>query len=196
MRQGCNLSPLLFSLFISDIDSHLSSNRADSITLTNLKVQLLLFADDLVLLADSIQGLQDSLDKLSEYCQTWKLKINIDNTKGVVFYKNRSYCHAPFLFNNVEMEFGTTYKYLGIVLASNGSFKPAITTLANKVTKALFSLFRVTAKLSFPDPSLTCFLFDILVKPILEYGNEVWGCFPADELESVHRKFCKFVLGS
>ena len=102
--------------------------------------------------------------------------------KVVVFYNNRSYCHAPFLYNNMEMEFGTTYKYLGIVLASNGSFKPAIMTLANQATKALFSLFRVTAKLSFPDPSLTCFLFDILVKPILEYGNEVWGCFPADEL--------------
>ena len=103
VRQGCNLSPLLFSLFISDIESHLSSNRAGSITLTNLKVQLLLFADDLVLLADSRQGLQDSFDRLSEYCQAWKFKINIDKTKVVVFYKNQSYCHAPFLL----MEFGS-----------------------------------------------------------------------------------------
>ena len=63
VRQGCNLSLLLFSLFINDLESYLSTNTAGSITLANCKVQLLLFVDsDLALLADSIKGLQDSID--------------------------------------------------------------------------------------------------------------------------------------
>ena len=51
VTQGCNLSPLLFSLYISDLESYLETNSPGYVTLKNLRVQLLLFADDLVLLA-------------------------------------------------------------------------------------------------------------------------------------------------
>ena len=87
---------------------------AGNITLANHKVQLLLFADDVVLLADSNKGLQESIDRLTEF---WKLNINVDKTKVVVF-----------TLDNIIMkfEYATSYKYLGIVLSSNGSFKPAI----------------------------------------------------------------------
>ena len=33
------------------------------------------------------------------------------------------------------------------------------------------------------------------VRPVLEYVNEVWGCYPVEELKILHRHFCKFVLG-
>ena len=130
---------------------------AGNITLASRKVQLLLFADDLVLLADSSKGLQDSLYWLTEFCKTWKLN--------------------------------------GIILSSNGSFKLAIFTIAKQASKALFSLFRTASQLSFPDPLLLCYLFDTLVRPVLEYGNEIWSCYPTEELEVVHKRFCKFALG-
>jgi len=84
VRQGCNLSPLLFSLYISDLESYLATNSAGNVTLANLKAQLLLFADDLVLVADSESGLQDSMDRLDEFCNTWDLKINTEKTKVVI----------------------------------------------------------------------------------------------------------------
>ena len=42
---------------------------------------------------------------------------------------------------------------------------------------------------------MLCYLFDALVRPVLEYGNVVWGCYPAEELEILHKRFCKFALG-
>ena len=195
VRQGCSLSPLLFSLFISDLESYLAENRAGYVTLAHQEVRLLLFADDLVLLADSIKGLQDSIDRLDEFCKAWKLNINIDKTKVVIFNKKPRSYQAPITLDKTELEYVSSYKYLGIVLSSNGSFKIAISTLANQASKALFSLFRAASKLSFPDPSLLCHLFDALVRPVLEYGNEIWGCYPAEELEVVHKRFCKFALG-
>ena len=65
-----------------------------SATLANLKVQLLLFADDLVLQADSESGLQNSMDILDEFCNTWDLKINTE--KNVLFNKLRSQLMTVF----------------------------------------------------------------------------------------------------
>ena len=90
MKQGCNLSPLLFSLYISDLESYLETNIAGKIALENLKIQLLLFADDLVLLADSEQGLQHSMNRLDEFCSTWNMQVNIQKTNVVIFNKSRN----------------------------------------------------------------------------------------------------------
>ena len=38
-------------------------------------------------------------------------------------------------------------------------------------------------------------LFDKLIVPILNYGSEVWGFHDAPEIERVHLKFCKSILG-
>ena len=72
----------------------------------------------------------------------------------------------------------SSYKYLGIILSSNGSFKLAISTIAKQGSKALFSLFRTASQLSFPDPLLLFYLFDALVRPVLEYGNEILELLP------------------
>ena len=49
------------SLFINDLETYLTSNESGNFTLSSLQTHLLLFADDLVLLADSHSGLQESI---------------------------------------------------------------------------------------------------------------------------------------
>ncbi len=84
---------------------------------------------------------------------------------------------------NAMLEHVHEYKYLGVILVSNGLFKPAISALANQSNKALFSLMKVSTALSFPPPTVMCYLFDSLIKPITEYGAEIWGYLPADDLD-------------
>ena len=50
-----------------------------------LKLYLLLFADDIVIFSNTSEGLQKGLDTVSDYCQKWKLTVNIDKTKVMVF---------------------------------------------------------------------------------------------------------------
>ena len=50
VRQGCNLSLLLFILFLSNLEEHMKVWGAKSILMTNLRVNILMFAD-VVLLA-------------------------------------------------------------------------------------------------------------------------------------------------
>ena len=108
----------------------------------------------------------------------------------MVFNRKQQVHQVPFTLDNMnfKLEYTTSYnlKYLGIVFSSNGSFNPAISILANQASKVLFSLFRAKSNLAFPEPSLLCYLFDALVRPVLEYGNVVWGCYPAEELEILH----------
>ena len=46
-----------------------------------------MYADDLVLLSETSEGLQECLNRLNDYCNTWGLEVNVNKTKTVVFNK-------------------------------------------------------------------------------------------------------------
>ena len=50
VRQACPLSPLLFSLFISDLEDTLRTKSFGRIKIGDQEVSIIMFADDLVLL--------------------------------------------------------------------------------------------------------------------------------------------------
>lgn len=58
VRQGDNLSPILFSLFIYDMASDLSVSQKFGVLVLHIRLLLLMFADDMVLISHTITGLQ------------------------------------------------------------------------------------------------------------------------------------------
>ena len=83
--QGETLSPLLFSLFIADLESFLLSKNIRGVSVSHLKeIILLAYADDLLLLADSYIGMVKLLRELHSYCQNNKLEINFD--KNLLYF--------------------------------------------------------------------------------------------------------------
>ena len=87
LKQGETLSPILFSLFLEDLELYLQSRPDSGLCLNDINIMLLLFADDMVLLGDTPEDLQNSWDKLQEYCQKWGLEVNVLKTKIVVLEK-------------------------------------------------------------------------------------------------------------
>lgn len=55
--------------------------------LCNSEISLLLFSDDLGILALSKQGFQDKINLLQKYCKDWGLKLNLKKTKIIIFNK-------------------------------------------------------------------------------------------------------------
>ena len=91
VRQGCPLSPLLFNLFINDIFKFIDDNTKQAVELElNSPINVLMYADDLVIFAHSEKQLQSHMTLLSEFCVKWNLQINIKKTKTMVF--NRGNC--------------------------------------------------------------------------------------------------------
>ena len=75
VRQGCVLSPLLFNIFISDLAKKLNSVE-DKLVMDDVELNSLLWADDIVLLANSGEKLSEMINLLAIYCKENKLTIN------------------------------------------------------------------------------------------------------------------------
>ena len=197
VRQGCPLSPLLFSLFLSDLDSFMTvHNNCKGVRLLEQTVNSLMFADDLVIFSDTNKDLQHSLSVLEAYCSSWDLRVNATKSKVLIFNASRHQSATAYQFNinNMQLEIVSKFKYLGIIFSDNGTFNTAVSTLAGQAKKVLFTMRTQTAKLRYPPPILLTHIFNVLVVPILEYGCEIWGWMSCPELEKIHRQFCKFVL--
>ena len=80
-----------------------------------------MYADDTVILSETSEGLQTALNFYSEYCNVWKLKINVSKTKVVVFAKGRP-GNFSFFLNGDDIEVVGEYKYLGVFLVEVGPF--------------------------------------------------------------------------
>ena len=194
LMQGEVLSPFLFSLFINDLEIYLQQNPDAGLSLEQLSIYLLMFADDAVILSDTIEGLQSSLNYLEMFCTKWNLDVNIGKTKIVVFRKggilSRNEC---WTYAGEDIEILNSFNYLGIVLTSGGAFVKATKTLAGKALKAMNSLLSITKPMKIP-VKIMFNLFDSFVVSILNYGCEIWGFSNAENIERVHRKFCKWYL--
>src|SRR5271156_5041191 len=86
--QGEVLSPLLFSLYLADIEDILTNAKIPGIKITlALIIHILLFADDMVLLAPTPFTLQKKINVLRTFFLSLGLKVNLSKTKVMVFRK-------------------------------------------------------------------------------------------------------------
>ena len=92
-----------------------------------LKLYILLYADDTVLLAESPKDLHNSINLMEEYCHLWKLKINVSKSKVTVFSRGKIRNRPEFSFGENKLDVVDHYKYLGVSFNFNGKF-----TLAEK----------------------------------------------------------------
>lgn len=210
VKQGDNLSPNLFKIFVNDLP-HIFSTEDDPVVLDGAKLSCMLYADDLILLSSSYQGLQRCLDKLSDYCEKNCLAVNLCKTNVVVFCKGKPpetrLYYRSFLIDQVS-----SYKYLGIVFSSNGTYKTCQEDLYKRALRAYFKLVKCLACSSVKVKSFI-HLFDHTIKPILTYACEIWGTVNTDSkvikkqdytvemsyhnmpCEKLHLKALKFALG-
>ena len=203
VRQGENLSPILFALFLNDLESFMNNSALQGISLTEhnsqndtivyLKLLLLLYADDTVIFADTYQGLQKGLENLEVYCKIWKLTVNVEKTKVMIFENRKSNKHYEFKYDGNTVKMVDSFKYLGVYFNTKGTFSETKVHLSEQATKAMFSLLKKWQQFDIP-VDLMLELFDKSVVPILLYGCEVWGFENIDIIERIHLKFCKIIL--
>ena len=160
VRQGEDLSPLLFSIFINDVESYLYESCCKGVDLecneymetsTFLKLIILLYADDAVLFSEDPVELQKSLDKFQQYCSVWKLHVNLTKTKIMIFGSGPAKRSKNiFKIQDKNIEIVDTYNYLGIKLHRNGRFVNTIKSLSESAMKAMYVLLKKARNINLP----------------------------------------------
>ena len=89
IKQGDPSSPMLFMMFINDIIQCVNDDLEGVFTVQDIRLFLLLYADDQVIFAKSPEALQAMLLDIEHYCNAWGLKINTAKTKTMIFEKGR-----------------------------------------------------------------------------------------------------------
>ena len=145
LRQGCSLSPILFALYIVDLSRDLHASNL-GILLSKVCVSVLLFADDILLISDSADGLRLLRDIVQRHVSSLKMKLSITKSKIM------SSSHDVWEWMEGEEVIGCLekvlqFKYLGVetclspVKSASAMMKRA-TSLANKYRGTCIRLAR------------------------------------------------------
>ena len=146
----------------------------DEDTVTYLKLFVLLYADDTIIMAENHNELQAGLNGMFHYCRLWKLELNAQKTKIVVFGGKKHDDNQPFTFGTKIIDVVSEYTYLGVLYRANGDLKKNISVMKNVASRAMFALLKKSRKLGL-DIDIQLKLFDTMIVPIALYGCEVWG---------------------
>lgn len=185
--QGSLLGPLLFIIFINDIDTcFINSNY-------------LLFADDMKIFRKVNNSLdeallQDDLQRLDQYCTNNSLDLNVDKCYFIVFTRKRKPFMCSFKIKNQSLNQVYSTKDLGVTHDSKLLFDSHIDNIVGKASRAMGFIMRVSKP--FKSMKTLKILYCSYVRSHLEYASQIWN--PKYEtyinrLERVQKKFTRFL---
>ena len=171
--QGSILGPLLFSIYINDLEN------------TSDKFNFLMYSDDTTLtgsVEDFLNGhsnestediITKELIKISTWMEVNKLLINESKTKIMFFYMPPKCIDALTIrMNGVEIEVVDDFNFLGITINKSLNWKSHVNVSCNKMLKYIAVIHRTKNYLLF---SVLQTMYKSLILPIIYYGLLLWG---------------------
>jgi hypothetical protein len=166
--------------------------------LNDTNVSCLIWADDILILSETQEGLQAKLDNLASYCKKNKLEVNTDKTKTMIFTKSGRLLKHRFYYRKTELENVRNYKYLGFIVTPSGEIKSGLEDLRIRALRALAKIRKSLGPLFQNNIWNTLHLYNYMVKPILLYCCDFWGTLKHPKnspIERIHLSFYKQLLG-
>jgi len=132
----------------------IEKHRNDDRMIEFLKLLVLLYTDDTIIVAENAYDLQNALNTIfiriyENYCTVNKLTINTCKTKIIIFSKGRL-PNYDFYICNDPIDVVSEYKYLGLVFAKSGSFFRAKEHIAKQATKAMYRILKKQKIYAYP----------------------------------------------
>ncbi len=191
MPLGSVLGPLLFILYINNIDSNLS------------KVKFHFYADDTVLYCSAptadqaLSQLQLDFNTLQQNLYDLKLVLNAEKTKGMLFSNLKSKSNLPSILTSMgtKIECVSKYRYLGILIDESLSFTFHIQQLAKRLKLKLGFYFRIKSCLSLESRKR---LVAATFMSILDYGDVLYMYASSQSLhalDTVYHGALRFITG-
>ena len=140
VKQGDVYSPILFSLFINELALQVidKGRHGACFMIDAFELFILLLAYDVILISETVVGLQTQLNSLQHAASELELKVNMNKSNIIVFRKG-GYLGARerWIYDGVVMPAVNVYKYIGIYFTTRLSFVSACRDLASRAKNAL-----------------------------------------------------------
>ena len=163
--QGSILGPLLFLIYINDLPDA-----------TNFFIRL--FADDTFLCAQNknIMALESEVNtellKVYNWLASNKLTLNISKSKFMIITNKKNIPVFEVKVNNDCLDKCDSYKYLGVYIDKDLSWKPHIDYICKKISKACGALSKLRHCVGIATLRT---VYYALVHSYLRYGILAWG---------------------
>jgi hypothetical protein len=181
--QGSVLGPLLFILYINDLD-------------IGIKSKISKFADDTKIAGrvgtiEEQEQIQMDLDRLTEWAEKWQMSFNVD--KCAVMHVGKANMSADYSMSGSPLKKCTDMKDLGVTMTNN--LKPSKHCLeAVKIANLWLGL--IARNIEFKSKKVIIMLYNSFVRPHLEYAVQFWSPQLAKDialLERVQRRVTKLI---
>jgi hypothetical protein len=213
VRQGCVLSPTLYSLFINDMAKELKSHESSGVGLPLVtgrphqdqmprRLCLLMYADDIVLLGEDAQQLQILMDGVAAYARRWRFEVNHAKCglmcfrPGGVGTLGRERPPPTLLLGGKAVDWVTSYVYLGVEMHGGrpfGRFRLRMLRAAKRASYAVSGMGLHSGKMRV---ALGVQLYKALVRPLLEYCAEVSSVSAWPQAERLQTSMMRRILGA
>ena len=195
VRQGDSLSPTLFSLYLNDLAVEIKDLGA-GVKLGNDEIAILLYADDIVLLAPTPEKLQTMLNVINTWCKKWGMQINASKTQ-ILHVRNhqRPRSSHQFTCGDDALCYTEYYKYLGVMIhehLNNSINVQTLTAAASRSFGRIHNMFKALKNMG-PNTYETLYLSYVL--PIANYASGVWGFDFFDKPQILQNRIIRFFLG-
>ena len=183
--QGSVLGPLLFIIYINDLDTGISSDISK-------------FADDTKIgrqinSGQDANALQEDLNKLQGWSEKWQMKFN--TSKCSVLNIGRTNTYNVYSLNNINLEKSTCERDLGVLVSPDLRPRKQCVNVRNKANRVLGFISRSVSNKS---AEVLLQLYLALVRPHLDYAVQFWCPYyrmDINSLESVQRRMTKMIPG-
>nr|XP_012139058.1 PREDICTED: RNA-directed DNA polymerase from mobile element jockey-like [Megachile rotundata] len=177
--QGSVLGPTLYQIFTADLPC-------------TENVKTATYANDTAILAlhktpsKAAKLLQESLNKIAEWAQKWKIIINVKKSSHITF-TTKHVEDSKIKINEESLVTRDSVKYLGMHLDKRLTWKNYIKMKRKQLDikmKKLYWILGYTSPLSLQNKLL---LYKVAIIPIWTYGIQLWGCAKESNLNIIQR---------
>jgi Reverse transcriptase (RNA-dependent DNA polymerase) len=194
VRQGCVLSPLLYALFINGLVKELNTLNLGIKIRRGKKLCSLLYADDIVLMAEDRESLQRMLDTVAKYAKRWRFELNPKKSEVVVFGVRDPPRNVQWKLGENVIKQVNKYKYLGIEITRTLKWHPYLKRILAKARRNMTQALAMGISGGFMTVRLANIIWMSLVRSIIEYGCEIWGEKEYVEFEKLQLEMGKRIL--
>jgi len=189
VKQGAILSPLLFALFLNDLEDALDGG---GIMIGNCKIKMLGFADDVVVLSSNPLILQKMINSIEKYVGQCNMRLNLNKSKVMIFRKGGKLArNERWTFNGQPVQVVNEYKYLGLTISSKITLRKHMECKSMTAKKSINALWSPIFENNKILPEAKIKLFKSCIRTLICYGAQIWGCKPYEDIEKVMRFFLK-----